>query len=265
MRSSTGWSLTALDIVFDSGSKERPKGHALLYFRSSSDPEEIWVTYLVILPISVDVSKYMPPFLMNHVSELGAKELSAFAFPPAPERLESYGALREMANIRGDDIIFAGTVNPSDVPAAMMSINETVQRYAEMYGQVAGASMPLGEKDEEDSTGLGVSEVLYDLMSESDRLGELTKQVGRLRFAIEGSDAGLIREAEEDIKLLARHLPGNHNVPQLIQAVKSGDKRGAELADLYLQRCFHLVQEEYGKLGEIEERIRELESEPSPD
>ena len=70
-----------MDIVFDRGSKEEPKGHALLYFRSRSSLEEIWVTYTVILPITVDVTKYVPPFLMNQVGELGPKELSAFAFP----------------------------------------------------------------------------------------------------------------------------------------------------------------------------------------
>ena len=66
-----------MDITFDRGSSDRPKGHALLYFRSSSDPDQIWVTYLVILPITVDVSKYVPPFLMNQVGEMGPKDLSA--------------------------------------------------------------------------------------------------------------------------------------------------------------------------------------------
>ena len=253
-----------MDVVFDRGSKERPRGHALLYFRSASDPEEVWVTYLVILPISVDVSKYVPPFLMNQVGEIGPKDLSAFAFPPAPERLGSYGDLEEMAAKRDDDILYAGTANPTDVTAAMMSINEIVQQYAELYSQLVGVPTEAQEPDEP-SSGLGVSEVLYALMSETDRLGELTKLVGRLRFAVEGSDASLINEAEDDINVLAGHLPDNHSVPQLIQSVKSNDTRGAELADLYLQRCFHLVKEEYGELGQIEEKIRELEREGTPD
>jgi ribosome-associated protein YbcJ (S4-like RNA binding protein) len=32
------------------------------------------------------------------------------------------------------------------------------------------------------------------------------------------------------------------------------------LAGLYLQRCFHLVQEEYVKLGQVEQEIKVLES-----
>jgi hypothetical protein len=254
-----------MGIDFESGSEKSPKGHALLYFRSSSDPDEIWVTYLVVLPIAVDVSKYVPPFLMNQVGELAPKDLSAFAFPPAPERLGSYSELKEIAASRDDDILFAGTVNPSDVAAAMMSINEIVQQYADMYSTVVEVRGPAAERDEGEDAGLAVSEVLYGLMSEGDKLGELTKLIGSLRFAIEGSDAGLIREAEEEINLLARHLSANHNIPQLVRVAKSKDRRGAELADLYLQRCYHLAQEDYLKLGQVEEKIKVLESEPAPE
>ena len=249
-----------MDITFDRGSSDRPKGHALLYFRSSSDPDQIWVTYLVILPITVDVSKYVPPFLMNQVGEMGPKDLSALAFPPAPERIEGYGALDEMAELRDDDIISAGQFNPNDVPAAMMSINEAVQRYAEMYSQVAGGVTQAEDEKEEESGELGVNEVLYSLMNESDRLSELTKLVGGLRFAVEGSDGTMARETEESIALLSKHLPENHNIQQLLDAVKASDSHSAELADLYLQRCYHLVQEEYAKLGQIEAKIRDVEA-----
>ena len=248
-----------MDILFDRGSKDQPKGHALVYFRSSADPEEVWVSYLVVLPVTVDLSKYVPPFLMNQVGELGAKELSCFAFPPAPERLGSYSIVERMAAMRDDDILFAGTLNTSDIPAAMMSMNEVVQRYAEMYSQVAPESGQGEQADEAEPAELGVSEVLYGLMSQSDKLGELTRLVGRLRFAVEGSDASLIKEAEEGINLLATHLPENHDIPQLLEAVKSSESAGTELANLYLQRCYHLVQEDYGKMGQIEEQIRELE------
>ena len=251
-----------MEIVFDSGDKGRPKGHALIYFRSSSVPDEIWVTYLVILPISVDVSKYVPPFLMNQVGELGPKDLSAFAFPPAPERLGSYDVLKEMASQRSDDILFAGTMDPTDVPSAMMSINEVVQRYAEMYSKAYGGPGDAGSGDDE--LGIGVNEVLYGLMNDTDKLSELTKLAGKLRFAVEGSDVSIVKEAEDDISFLARHLPNNSNINELVQAVKTSDIRGAELADLYLQRCFHLVHEEYEKLGQIENRIEGIKGEWTP-
>ena len=252
-----------MDIVFDRGSKERPKGHALVYFRSSSDSDDIWVSYLVVLPITVDISKYVPPFLMNQVGNLSAKELSCFAFPPVPEQLGSYNVLDELAAVREDDVIFAGTLNPSDIAAAMMLVNEAVQQYFELYSQVSASSGQAPARDGPEATGVAVNEVLYGLMSDSDRLGELTKLIGRLKFAVDGSDLSLVREAEEEINLLAGHLPDNHNILELLQAVKSGESQAAKLADLYLQRCFHLVREEYGEMGQIEKKIRELESGPT--
>ena len=249
-----------MDIVFDKGSQERPRGHAIVYFRSASDQEAVWASYTVILPIRVNVSKYVPPFLMNQVGELGPKELSAFAFPPAPERLESYETLEKLAAARDDDILFGGTVNPDDGPAAMMSLNELVQGYAEIYASVAPEAGAAEDSAEEQEDGVGVNEVLYGLMSDSDKLAELTKLVGRLRFALEGSDEGQMSEAEEDIALLASHLPENNNIPLLVEAVKSTGQTGADLAELYLQRCFHLVQEKYAKLGEVEAKIKDLEA-----
>ena len=248
-----------MDIVFDSGSKDQPKGHALLYFKSRSDPEELWATYLVVLPIPVDVRKYVPPFLMNQVGEIGPKELSAFAFPPAPEKVDGYEYLAELAGSRGDDILFGGTINPSDVASALMSVNETVQWYADVYGQVAGTREATGPVSEEGRAAIGVNDVLYGLMSDGDKLSELTKLVGRLRFSSEGGEEALMREAEDDILVLASHLPEKHHVPQLIDAAKAGDSRGTRLADLYLRRCFHLIQEEYVKLGQVEAEIKALE------
>jgi hypothetical protein len=251
-----------MTVIFERGSSERPRGHALLYFRSRSDPQEVWVTYVVILPVNVDVSKYVPPFLMNQMGELSSKELSAFAFPPAPERLGSYEALEQMAASREDDILFAGTLNPTDLPSAMMSISEATQQYAEMYSRYAGTAEAGTRMDEME--GAGVSDVLYGLMSESDRLTELTKLVGRLRFAVDGSDESLISETEEEISLLASHLPDNLDIPKLVRAAKSSDSRSAKLAELYLQRCYHLSLEEYAKLGQVEARIREMESREPP-
>ena len=249
-----------MDIVFEKGSRERPRGHAIVYFKSASDQDGVWASYTVILPIRVDVSKYVPPFLMNQVGDLGPKELSAFAFPPAPERLDSYELLEQLAAARDDDVLFGGTINPNDGSAAMMSLNEMVQGYAEIYANIAPDVEAAGYDSEHQEDGIDVNEVLYGLMSNSDKLAELTKLVSRLRFALEGSDIGQMSEAEADITLLASHLPENNNIQMLIEAVKSKRQNGYELAELYLQRCFHLVQEEYTKLGQLEAKIKELEA-----
>ena len=253
-----------MDIVFEKGSKDEAKGHALLYFKSSAEPDAVWATYLVILPINVDVSKYVPPFLMNQMGELGTKDLSAFAFPPAPEKLPTLDALLKMADARHDDVLYGGIVNMSDISISMMATNEAVQQYAGMCSHVVGAAESATPEDDGADEGFGVNEVLYGLMSDSDRLTELTKLVGRLRFAVEGSEDSLIQESEGEIKLLAGHLPENHNISRLVEAVKSSADRDARLADLYLQRCFHLTHEAYGKLGEVEAEIRSIEDEKPP-
>ena len=176
-----------MDITFERGSKESPKGHAFVYFKSALG-DEIWCTYVVMLPISFDVAKYVPPFLMNQMGDLGPKDLSAFAFPPAPERLESYQYLQDLADIRDDDILYGGTYDSNDVASGMMAVSEAVQEYAGLYGQVMEAQQPataLGESSAEEN--LGINEVLYGLMSEPDKLNELTKLVGKLRFAVDGA------------------------------------------------------------------------------
>ena len=202
-----------MQFSFERGTQEEPKGHALLYFTSSSDPDEIWATYVVVLPITVDVSKYVPPFLMSQVKELGPQDLSAFAFPPAPERLGGRDALDRLAAARNDDVLFGGSINPEDVPSGMMAVNDAVQHYTEVYSNVVGIDSPPGEQEEqqaEDDDATGVSEVIYGLMSDRDKLNELTKLVSRLRFGIEGADSRTVTEAEQDITVLSRHLPANH-------------------------------------------------------
>ena len=250
-----------MELRFERGSREKPKGHALLYFNGASGPDEVWATYLVMLPISVDVSKYVPPFLMNQMGEFGPKDLSAFAFPPAPELVEGLQYLETLADMRGDDLIHAGTYNSSNVPGGMMDVSLAVQSYAELYGDYVEGLQPSDAGETELPGGLGVNEVLYGLMSDSDRLSELTKLVGKLRFAVEGGEDALATEAETDIDLLVSHLPENHKVARLIESVKAEGAMGARLASLYLQRCFHLIREDYVQLGEIEDEINALEKE----
>lgn len=250
-----------MDLTFDKGSQDSPKGHTLLYFRSIDDPDECWATYIVILPILVDVSKYVPPFLMNQMGDIGPTDLSAFAFPPAPEQVIGYGYIEELAAGRDDDVLFGGTLNTSDIASALMVVNEAIAWYAQLYADnTAIKSEPELAEAEDSLPGFGVNEVLYEFMSDSDKLGELTKQVGRLRDAVNTGDEGLAKETREEIAILAHHLPDNHQIVDLVDAANSGDEGGTTLAGLYLQRCFHLISEQYVKVGEIEDEIRTLEA-----
>ena len=253
-----------MEFTFDRGSTEAPKGHALVYFRNAQDHDECWATYIVVLPILVDVSKYVPPFLMNQMGDIGPKDLSAFAFPPAPERVSSYDYVQQLASARGDDLIYGGTMNPTDISSALMVTNEAIAWYAQAYAETTES-----ETEEEataqagESPGYDINEVLYGLMSDSDKLGELTRLVGRLTDAVDTEDDTLSKETQDEITILARHLPDNHEIIRLTHAATAGGDSGSKLAGLYLQRCFHLIAEEYVKLGQVEDEIQSLEASAS--
>ena len=249
-----------MDLRFVRGDAGKPKGHALVYFASQS-AAEIWATYLIVLPITVDVTKYVPPFLMNQMGGESPKDLGSFAFPPSPEKIPDRGRLEELAEIRDDDIIDGGSLDGDDIASAMMRVNELLQGYSRLCSGSRSASIAAGAEEADGPEEIGVTEVLYGLMTESDRLGELTKLIGRLRFAVDGGEDSLVRETEEEIGALSRHLPDTVQVPKMVAAVKSADERGAVLADLYLKRSFHLVHEQFAELGGIERQIESLEAE----
>ncbi len=251
-----------MDLTFENGSPDTPRGHAFLVFQNSVGPGEVWATYLVVLPISIDLAKYVPPFLMGQLGDSADHDLSAFAFPPFPEKIESYDHLTELAAERGDDVILGGAIDPSDVVTAMSTVSDVLQQYTD-------ACASLDHEDEElealeDPEGFSINEVMYSLMNDGDKLSELTKLVGRLRYAVEGGEEVMVREAESDILTLSRLLPDTHQIPRLLEVAKVAGNANAELAHLYLQRCFLILREEYANLSELDSRIRILESGQGP-
>ena len=94
-------------------------------------------------------------------------------------------------------------------------------------------------------------------------MSELAKLVGKLRYAVEGHDSILAEEAESDINLLGQQLADSHQVSRMLAAAKSGGDKGERLTDLFLKRSFHLVHEEYVKMGTVEAEINEIESQSS--
>ena len=249
-----------MEFTFARGSSDSPRGHALIYFKNSQDTSEVLATYLVVMPIRMDVSKYVPPFLMSQVGEMSPKELSQFAVPPVPEPVDGMDFVEGLAEMREDDIVFGGSASPTDVGQLLNLVNDVVTWYVNLYWEKAEATVP--EQVEQDGADdLSVNDVLYGLMSDQDKLNELTRLVGRLRDAVGSGDIALSSETHTEIVTLGRHLPENHQVGRLAEAAASGDETAARLTNLYLQRCFHLLSEEYVKLGQVEDEIRTLESE----
>ena len=250
-----------MDLVFERGDSAAPKGHALLYFRESDGVGKLYSTYVVVLPIAIDLVKYMPPFLANQLPHVNAQELSAFAFPPMPEEAGGQGQLESLAEARGDDLVFGGDVPAGQVQDMLMRVNDVVQEYAQRYQSYIGdAATVQAVAEPEAISGHTINEVLFELMSDRDRLGELSKLTGRLRFAVEGSDVRQVQDAEDEVRVLSRFLPERYQIDSLLRAAKDPSRNGGDLAQLYLERCYKLADEDYPSLADIEERIRVLEA-----
>ena len=246
-----------MDLIFENGDRLNPKGHALIYFRSNVDHNAIAATYIVVLPISVEISKYVPPFLMSQVGNMDEQNLSAFAFPPIPEEMPDESAVNRLANLRNDDLLYGGEIDLNNPTSCMEQINELVGRYTTMYKT---AEMDTSKSQTESDSGIPINDVLYQLMSPDDKLTELTRLVGKLRFGMEGIDESAIKDSEIELTILSTHFPPNHNIEQLILAIKSAGKKSEELADLYVKRCYSLVNEQYDQVRELEAKIDKLNS-----
>ena len=257
-----------MDLTFERGDPERPKGHALLYFRVNTEPDKVYATYVVTLPVKADLGKYVPPFLASHLGDLPLSDFSAFAMPPVPEPVDSYEELERMSRLRDDDLVYGTSMFSFDLPRMMEAVTEAVQAYSEIYAKQYGGPGALEtepaqletadlEPISQDSS-YDVNEVLFSLMSERDKLGELSKLLGKLRFAVEGDDSHNADEAAEEIKTLARHLPEEFQVSALLAVARDTSQKGSRLAQLYLDRCFRLSDGDIGSARNLEDQIRSL-------
>ena len=256
-------------ITFDIGDPSAPKGHAIAYFRSGAD---VLATYVLVLPIPMDMGKYLPPLLASQLGGMMGgvmgEGMGSFAAPPVPEKIDSIDYLRRLANARGDDLIVGGSVAGGDLAASMSEAAEVVQEYNRLYEQSVGSRMKATQQDlrsvGEASRGEGagsdrVEHVLYGLMSDRDKLGELSKLVGTMRYASERSDKGLIEETDGSIAALERLLPEHYWTAKVRAAAKDASAKGGQLAQLYIERCYRLMDENYAAVEELEKRIAVLE------
>ena len=243
-------------MYFETGNEISPKGHALVYFRDRNDVDSIFATYIIVLPISVDVSKYIPPMFASQMQGMSAQDLNGFAFPPMPEKVDNIESIRRLAEIRGDDLIDGGTGNLTDPMESMNTVNELQQEYIKLWENSL-------ETQNDEHVLDSVKDVIYEFMGEPDKLSELAKLVGKLRFASEGHEGfynrSMIEEVESEILSLARYLPDNYKIESLIQSTKLESDSGSVLAQLYLERCYKLYEEDYIELQKIEDKIKSFE------
>jgi hypothetical protein len=274
-----------MDVIFDRGDSQNPRGHALLYFRVDTEPDKVYATYVVTLPVKSDLTKYVPPFLASHLGNMPLSDLSAFAMPPVPEAIGSFAELERMSQLREDDLVYGGNMFSFDLARMMEMATEAVQVYSGLCSDALamnstpaeGAAAAIGEElretlesagsaapepepepEPEPDDSLNVNEVLFSFMSESDKLGELSKLLGQLRFAVDGSDQANADEVSVEITVLARHLPENFRVNDLLEVARDNSERSSQLAKLYIDRCFRLSAGEKGAADELAIQIQLL-------
>lgn len=274
-----------MDLIFEKGDLQNPRGHALLYFRVDTEQDSVYATYVVTLPVKSDLTKYVPPFLASHLGNMPLSDLSAFAMPPVPEALGSYAELERLSQLRQDDLVYGGSMFSFDLPRMMEMATEAVQVYSGLCSDslamnstpAEGAAAAIGEElretlempaaqepepepepEPERDDSYNVNEVLFSFMSESDKLGELSKLLVRLRFAVDGADTAASDEVGAEITVLARHLPENYKVADLLIAAKDNSDRSSQLAKLYIDRCFRLSAGEAEAATELDAQIQLL-------
>lgn len=247
-----------MQLTFDRGSASQPRGHALLYFRDAVNSNSLLATYVVILPVAMDVTKYIPPMLASQMAEISASDFSVFAVPPVPEPMESLEHIRRLADLRDEDVVDGKSIPMNDLSQAIEVVNDAIQSYSLLYSEyVAQAS---SSHHAEESGTEAVSDVLYSLMSERDKLSELSKLVSTLRFASERDDARLIQDTEAVSRTLTKYMPQQYLVDRIIQSAKDPSPHGTHLTRLYLDRCYRLCDEDYSSIRDLDQAIKDLES-----
>ena len=112
--------------------------------------------------------------------------------------------------------------------------------------------LPMDDQDAE--------ELLIQTMTERQRLAELGKLVGNARYALEGHDTRSLEDTQRRMQRIAKPLADKYLANELVNAAVDPGERGARLAELYLERGFKLLDEEYAELPLIERAIREMQS-----
>jgi len=199
-----------------------------------------------------EMGKYLPPLFASQMGDMGSQDFSAFAMPPMPEEVDSYRQLSQLGELRDDDLIYGGLLSQG-MEQGIQEVNEIVQEYARLYADYRDRAWAV-----EEEPGTTVDDALYELLGERERLGELSKLMVNMRWAVESDDQSLLQQTESAMRALARYLPEWYRTDELLEAVKDPTSRGAELAKLYVERCYKLADEDYSGVRTVEEAIEQL-------
>jgi len=242
-------------LTYERGDSHRPAGHAFLYFGNG---EEVTATYIVVGPIAFDVGKYIPPLLASSLGSMGLPSQTAFfPIPPVPETLK-LSELRRLAEWRGDDILVEPFTSASDPAALMTRVAELGDAYATAYKD-AWERAPAPEEPRaaaESTEGLAL---LYSVLPERERIAEIARRLGTLRYAVETHDAALVESSCAEMRAIGAYLSANYRIKELIDAAQRPDAEGARLAQLYVERGYKLSAADEEGVPALDAEIESLE------
>jgi hypothetical protein len=265
-----------MTMQFLRGDVRRPRGHAILIARSSSNPRVVYCTYCVVPPVPMSIAKFLPPMFTAQIPAEELREASnisggSMPIPPMLEEASSLAYLEKLAERRDDDLCDIGSISSTDemsrMQMAIMSSNEYGQLYtstmAELTeknpgalsaGRGAAESSDVGTLDDIDA-----DELMLQTMPDRQKLAELGKLIGTARYAIGGHDNALVQETRKKMQHIANLLAAKYRGTELVAAAINPNEQGARLAELYLSRAFKLLDEEYAEIPGIERAIRDLQ------
>jgi hypothetical protein len=252
-----------MQLAFERGDPKQPRGHAVVYFRAIGDPNTILASYVVVPPISMDFSKFIPPMFAAQLPGILPSGPQVFPLPPIPEKVESMAWVEALAAAREDDLVNCGTVDPMDVQQLLTLMTEVAAEYGQLYENRPPIE-DSGPAPTSDTAlpGVDVDELFMSVMSDAEKVSRLAKLTGSLRYAVEGNDRAQIEETVTDMEQIGRHLAFRYKVAELIAAARDPEPRSGRLAELLLQRCYKLAAEEYDALKALDDEIAALEKEP---
>ncbi len=248
-----------MDFVL--GNPNQPCGHAIVYFRSAGGGEAVFAAYLVIPPVPLNLARYMPPMMSAQLPAGEAQQVTVVPLPPLPEPVESYAYIMALAERRSDDLIDGGSYDEADVQRGMQLTAELAREYQQAYLRYQEReALPVTESASTE----GVNAVIYALMSERQRLDELTRQVGKLRYAVDGNDQRAVGEVVAEMKTLGSLFSENYRISELIDTAQQPGLQYQKLSELWLERGYRLADEDYAVLQDLEQRIKALQEGKQP-
>jgi hypothetical protein len=234
-----------------------------VFFRNGDASDEVWATYLVVAPIKMDLGKYIPAaFASQLAGQLSTATPTAYPLPPVPEKFEpGLAALERLAELRNDDVIDGGTLRMSDPLYALQPVADIGAQYADQCASFVASQPPSASAVDEPAAGaasVDVDALLLQVMSDRDKVARLARLTGTLRYGVEGGDTRLVDETVSEMERIGRHLTEKYRPDELIASARSADPRAARLTELFLERCYRLLDEDYAAMADLDTRIDEL-------